>query len=87
MLHAWVSLLIFALCYALFVILPAKRSWTACLGGNLTPIGASANVVTLGILKKHGHTVSFRQFMGVGIPFTVATVLSACAFAWWTWGR
>ena len=31
----------------------------ACLGGNLTPIGASANVVTLGILKRHGHTVSF----------------------------
>jgi len=58
----------------------------ACLGGNLTPIGASANVVTLGILKKKGHTVSFREFMGVGIPFTVAAVLSACAFVWWIWG-
>jgi Na+/H+ antiporter NhaD/arsenite permease-like protein len=58
----------------------------ACLGGNLTPIGASANVVTLGILKKHGYTVSFREFMGIGIPFTVAAVLSACAFVWWIWG-
>lgn len=58
----------------------------ACLGGNLTPIGASANVVTLGILKKHGYTVSFREFMGIGVPFTVAAVLSACAFVWWIWG-
>ena len=58
----------------------------ACLGGNLTPIGASANVVTLGILKKRGYTVSFREFMGIGIPFTVAAVLSACAFVWWIWG-
>ncbi len=58
----------------------------ACLGGNLTPIGASANVVTLGILKKHGYAVSFREFMGIGIPFTVAAVLSACAFVWWIWG-
>ena len=58
----------------------------ACLGGNLTPIGASANVVTLGILKKRGYTVSFREFMGIGIPFTVAAVLAACAFVWWIWG-
>jgi Na+/H+ antiporter NhaD/arsenite permease-like protein len=58
----------------------------ACLGGNLTPIGASANVVTLGILKKRGYTVTFREFMGIGIPFTVAAVLSACAFVWWVWG-
>ena len=58
----------------------------ACLGGNLTPIGASANVVTLGLLKKRGYTVSFREFMGIGIPFTAAAVLSACAFVWWIWG-
>jgi Na+/H+ antiporter NhaD/arsenite permease-like protein len=58
----------------------------ACLGGNLTPIGASANVVTLGMLKKRGYTVSFREFMGIGIPFTVAAVLSACGFVWWIWG-
>ena len=57
----------------------------ACLGGNLTPIGASANVVTLGILRKHGHRVTFREFMGIGIPFTIAAVVSACAFVWWIW--
>jgi Na+/H+ antiporter NhaD/arsenite permease-like protein len=72
--HAPVPLLLFGLLIG------------ACLGGNLTPIGASANVVTLGILKKRGYTVSFREFMGIGIPFTVAAVLAACAFVWWIWG-
>lgn len=57
----------------------------ACLGGNLTPIGASANVVTLGLLKKHGHTVGFREFMRIGLPFTAAAVFAACAFVWFTW--
>jgi len=58
----------------------------ACLGGNLTPIGASANVVTLGILKKRGCQVGFKEFMRIGIPFTLAAVLSACALVWWVWG-
>jgi Na+/H+ antiporter NhaD/arsenite permease-like protein len=57
----------------------------ACLGGNLTPIGASANVVALGILKKRGHVVSFREFARVGVPFTVAAVLGACLFVWLVW--
>ena len=72
--HAPVPLLLFGLLIG------------ACLGGNLTPVGASANVVTLGILKKNGYTVSFREFMGIGVPFTVAAVLAACAFVWWIWG-
>jgi len=59
----------------------------ACLGGNLTPIGASANVVTLGILKKQGYTVTFREFMAVGVPFTAAAVLSAGIFTWIVWAR
>jgi Na+/H+ antiporter NhaD/arsenite permease-like protein len=57
----------------------------ACLGGNLTPIGASANIVTMGILRKQGHTVSFRQFMKLSIPITIATVSTACIFVWWFW--
>jgi Na+/H+ antiporter NhaD/arsenite permease-like protein len=59
----------------------------ACLGGNLTPIGASANVVTLGILRKRGYTVTFRDFMSIGIPFTVAAVLAGGLFVWWSWNR
>lgn len=58
----------------------------ACLGGNLTPIGASANVVTLGILKKQGYSVSFRDFMQIGVPFTVAAVLAGATFIWLAWG-
>lgn len=58
----------------------------ACLGGNLTPIGASANVVTLGILKKQGYQVGFSEFMRIGIPFTVAAVVSASVFVWLVWG-
>jgi len=72
--HAPVALLMFGLLIG------------ACLGGNLTPIGASANVVTLGILRKRGYAVTFREFMGIGIPFTAAAVLSACAFVWVLWG-
>ena len=51
----------------------------ACLGGNLTPVGASANLVALGILKRQGHTVGFGAFMRISIPFTLAAVLPACA--------
>lgn len=58
----------------------------ACLGGNITPIGASANVVTVGMLRKRGLDVSFSRFMGIGIPFTVAAVLAACGFVWVVWG-
>jgi Na+/H+ antiporter NhaD/arsenite permease-like protein len=57
----------------------------ACLGGNLTPIGASANVVTLGILKKRGCPVRFGDFMAIGVPITAAAVTSACAFVWLFW--
>jgi Na+/H+ antiporter NhaD/arsenite permease-like protein len=46
----------------------------ACLGGNMTPIGASANVVVLGIAKKAGHHVSFLRFMAVGVPITFLTL-------------
>ena len=56
------------------------------LGGNATLIGASANVVAVGILRKRGYTVTFRDFMSIGIPFTVAAVLAGCALVWWCWG-
>jgi Na+/H+ antiporter NhaD/arsenite permease-like protein len=57
----------------------------SCLGGNITPIGASANVVAIGMLKKKGHLVSFREFMGAGIPYTVAAVAAAAVFVWLVW--
>jgi len=57
----------------------------ACLGGNITPIGASANVVAVGILRKRGQLVSFGEFMKLGVPFTLAAVTAACALVWLVW--
>jgi len=55
------------------------------LGGNITPIGASANVVAVGILKRHGYSVSFGQFMRLGVPTTIVAVAIGSAFLWLVW--
>jgi Na+/H+ antiporter NhaD/arsenite permease-like protein len=57
----------------------------SCLGGNLTPFGASANVVAVGILKKQGRLLSFGQWLRIGVPFTLLTVVVASAFLWLIW--
>ncbi|WP_456371474.1 sodium:proton antiporter [Thermodesulfatator atlanticus] len=49
----------------------------ACFGGNGTMIGASANVVTLGIAEATGHRTTFFGFMKVAAPFTIISVLIA----------
>lgn len=57
----------------------------SCLGGNLTPFGASANVVAMGILKKEGHPVSFPGFLKIGAPFTILTTGAAAIVLWLIW--
>ena len=57
----------------------------SCLGGNLTPFGASANVVTMGILKKEGHPITFPGFLKISAPFTVLTTAAAAAVLWAVW--
>jgi len=57
----------------------------ATLGGNLTPIGASANIAAIGILRKEGHEVSAKQFMKLGIPFTLAAVTVGYLLVWFIW--
>ena len=57
----------------------------ASLGGNITPIGASANIVACGLLKKEGYPVKFTDFMKIGIPFTLAAVTAAYLFVWFIW--
>lgn len=57
----------------------------ATLGGNLTPIGASANITAIGILRKKGHHVSTWQFMKLGIPFTLSAVLVGYLMIWLIW--
>ena len=58
----------------------------ATLGGNLTPIGASANITAIGILRKNGYEVKTTDFLKIGIPFTLAAVLTGYAFTWLVWG-
>ncbi len=52
----------------------------ADLGGNATAVGASANVVVLGIAARHGHPISFWTFTKYGILVTVTTVAIAWAY-------
>jgi Na+/H+ antiporter NhaD/arsenite permease-like protein len=55
------------------------------LGGNITPIGASANIVACGLLKKEGYHVRFGEFAKIGLPFTLAAVTVAYLFIWFVW--
>lgn len=58
----------------------------ATLGGNCTPIGASANITGIGILRKEGYTVKNSDFLKIGIPFTLAAILPAYVFLWLVYG-
>lgn len=57
----------------------------SCLGGNLTPFGASANIVAMGILKKNGSPMNFSGWLKIGGPFTLITTAAASAFLWLVW--
>lgn len=57
----------------------------ATLGGNITPIGASANIAAVGMLRKEGYEVSFKDFTRIGVPFTLAAVMTAYVFLWVVW--
>ena len=54
----------------------------ATLGGNLTPVGASANIAACGILRREGYEVSTGQFMRIGVPFTLAAVFTGYVLVW-----
>ena len=57
----------------------------ATLGGNLTPIGASANITSIGILRRDGYEVSTRDFMRIGVPFSLTAVISGYILVWVFW--
>ena len=46
----------------------------ACLGGNGTLIGASANVVLSGISARHGYPITYVQFLKIGFPMMILSV-------------
>jgi Na+/H+ antiporter NhaD/arsenite permease-like protein len=57
----------------------------ATLGGNLTPIGASANIAGLGILRKEGYEVSVGTYMKMSVPYTLAAVTTGYILIWFIW--
>lgn len=57
----------------------------ATLGGNITPVGASANIAGIGILQKEGYKVSTRDFIRIGIPFTLIAAVSGALVIWFVW--
>ncbi len=52
----------------------------ACLGGNGTPVGASANVTTLGLAERGGVLITFREFLRSGVPVTLLTLVVATVY-------
>lgn len=54
----------------------------ATLGGNITPIGASANITAIGILNKEGYDVPAKTFMKFSIPFTFSAIIVGYLLTW-----
>jgi Na+/H+ antiporter NhaD/arsenite permease-like protein len=54
----------------------------ACLGGNGTMIGASANVVIVDIARKAGHRITFWQFFKFGFPVMIGSVALSALYLW-----
>ena len=52
----------------------------ACLGGNGTLIGASANVVLSGVSNKHGYPITFKEYTKIGFPVMIMTVVLATVY-------
>jgi Na+/H+ antiporter NhaD/arsenite permease-like protein len=72
--------------YPLYLLLFGTILGTT-VGGNITPIGASANIVAVGLLRRRGYKLSFWDFVKIGLPFTLAAVAASCLFIWFLWQR
>ncbi|MEN6297704.1 MAG: SLC13 family permease, partial [Rectinema sp.] len=57
----------------------------SCLGGNLTPFGASANIVAVSLSEKQGTKVNFWHWLKIAGPFTILTTIAASGFVWIIW--
>jgi len=55
------------------------------IGGNITPVGATANVLACGMLEKRGYRIDLWEYMKISIPFSVAAVLSTHILIQWLW--
>jgi Na+/H+ antiporter NhaD/arsenite permease-like protein len=68
--------------------LPSDALWWslalgACLGGNLTIVGASANVVVANLAERGGHPIGFGQFLRYGAVVTLLSMVISSAWVWW----
>ena len=54
----------------------------ACLGGNGTLVGASANVVAVGIAERRGERIGFWGFTRIGAPFALVSLIVASLYIW-----
>jgi Na+/H+ antiporter NhaD/arsenite permease-like protein len=79
-----VSILSTSYGYPLYLLLFGTIIGTT-VGGNITPIGAAANIVAIGLLKKNGYKINLFDFAKVGLPFTLAAVAAAALFIWLFW--
>ncbi|MCE5256041.1 MAG: TRAP transporter large permease subunit [Spirochaetaceae bacterium] len=57
----------------------------SCMGGNLTPFGASANVAAIGLSKKAGGPVKFMDWLKLAGPFTILTTAASSLFIYLIW--
>lgn len=55
------------------------------VGGNVTPVGATANVFACGILEKHGQKIELGKYLRISIPFTLAAVATAHLLVYLIW--
>ncbi|MBI9046964.1 MAG: ArsB/NhaD family transporter [Anaerolineaceae bacterium] len=67
--------------------MPAGPLWWslalgADLGGNLTLVGAAANVVVASLAEKSGHPISFKHFLKYGVPTTIMSLILASVYVW-----
>jgi Na+/H+ antiporter NhaD/arsenite permease-like protein len=53
-----------------------------CLGGNGTLIGASANIVAVGIANRNGYVITFKDFTKIGAVFTLNSMLISTLYIW-----
>lgn len=68
--------------------LPSDALWWslalgACLGGNLTVVGASANVVVANLAERGGHPIRFWAFLRYGAVVTLMSMVISSAYVWW----
>ncbi len=58
----------------------------ACLGGNITPVGAAANITAMSIVREEGENPSFWDFFKIGFPFTMAATFGGYIVTYLAWG-